>query len=66
MNRETDTENSSGVAISLSIPPSDPELFKHKATSDVLLFLQITGLVTSHYESSRHRSATHISPSDGQ
>jgi len=39
MNRETDTENSSGVAISLSIPPSDPELFKHKATSDVLLFL---------------------------
>jgi predicted nucleotidyltransferase len=39
MNRETDTRTSSGATISLSIPPSDPALFKHKATSDVLLFL---------------------------
>mgnify|MGYP000610363861 CR=1 FL=1 len=39
MNRETDSSDSSGASISLSIPPSDPELFKHKATSDVLLFL---------------------------
>ena len=39
MNRETDSQNSPGAAISLSIPPSDPALFKHKATSDVLLFL---------------------------
>jgi predicted nucleotidyltransferase len=39
MNRETKSTNSSGVSISLSIPPSDPDLFKHKATSDVLLFL---------------------------
>jgi len=39
MNRETDSTNSPGAAISLSIPPSDPALFKHKATSDVLLFL---------------------------
>jgi len=39
MDRETDNENPSGAAISLSIPSSDPALFKHKATSDVLLFL---------------------------
>ncbi|SNR66000.1 nucleotidyltransferase domain-containing protein [Halorubrum vacuolatum] len=39
MSRETDSTNSSGAAISLSIPPLDPNLFKHKATSDVLLFL---------------------------
>ena len=39
MNRETRKTNSSGASISLSIPPSDPDLFKHKATSDVLLFL---------------------------
>nr|WP_273738260.1 nucleotidyltransferase domain-containing protein [Natrinema soli] len=39
MNRETESEGSPGASISLSIPPSDPELFKHKATSDVLLFL---------------------------
>jgi len=31
MNRETDTEIRLDP-ISLSIPPSDPELFKHKAT----------------------------------
>ena len=39
MNRETKSTNSPGASISLSIPPSDPDLFKHKATSDVLLFL---------------------------
>ena len=39
MNRETNSQNSPGGTISLSIPPSDPALFKHKATSDILLFL---------------------------
>ncbi|WP_250137808.1 nucleotidyltransferase domain-containing protein [Halorientalis salina] len=39
MNREAENTDSPGASISLSIPPSDPELFKHKATSDVLLFL---------------------------
>jgi predicted nucleotidyltransferase len=39
MVRETGTKDSSGVSISLSIPTSNPDLFKHKATSDVLLFL---------------------------
>jgi len=41
MNRETDSTNSSETAISVLIPPSDPTLFKHKATSDVLLFFNI-------------------------
>jgi predicted nucleotidyltransferase len=39
MNRETKRSDSPGASISLSIPPSDPDLFRHKATSDVLLFL---------------------------
>lgn len=39
MDRETDSQNSPGATISLSIPSLDPALFKHKATSDVLLFL---------------------------
>jgi len=39
MGHEADSTNSAGTAVSLSIPPSDPALFKHKATSDVLLFL---------------------------
>jgi predicted nucleotidyltransferase len=43
MKRETkDTagaESATGVSISLQIPISDEELFKHKATGDVLLFL---------------------------
>ena len=39
MNHETNSQNSPGGTISLSIPPSDPALFKHKATSDILLFL---------------------------
>ena len=39
MGHETETENPPGSSISLSIPAQDPDLFKHKATSDVLLFL---------------------------
>jgi predicted nucleotidyltransferase len=39
MNRETESTDPPEASISLSIPPSDPDLFKHKATSDVLLFL---------------------------
>jgi predicted nucleotidyltransferase len=39
MNRDTDNTRSAGATLSLSIPLSDPDLFKHKATSDVLLFL---------------------------
>lgn len=39
MNRETETEPAAGSSISLSIPAQDPDLFKHKATSDILLFL---------------------------
>jgi predicted nucleotidyltransferase len=39
MGHETENSDSLGTSISLSIPPSDPDLFKHKATSDVLLFL---------------------------
>ena len=39
MNRQTKNMDSLGASISLSIPTSDPDLFKHKATSDVLLFL---------------------------
>lgn len=39
MNHETETENAPGSSVSLSIPIQDPDLFKHKATSDVLLFL---------------------------
>jgi predicted nucleotidyltransferase len=39
MNRETEMKDSTGTSISLSIPPQEPDLFKHKATSDILLFL---------------------------
>ncbi|MFC7078325.1 nucleotidyltransferase domain-containing protein [Haloarcula halophila] len=39
MSHETVNTDNSGTSISLSIPPSDPSLFKHKATSDILLFL---------------------------
>ena len=39
MGRETESIESLGASISLSIPTSDPDLFKHKATNDVLLFL---------------------------
>ena len=39
MSRQTNTKDTSGTLISLSLPPSDTDLFKHKATSDILLFL---------------------------
>lgn len=39
MSRETKSNNQSGRRISLSIPAQDPDIFKHKATNDVLLFL---------------------------
>ena len=39
MVHETKTENNPGTSISLPIPARDPDLFKHKATSDTLLFL---------------------------
>ena len=39
MSHETANTDNSETSISLSIPPSDPSLFKHKATSDILLFL---------------------------
>nr|WP_254534014.1 nucleotidyltransferase domain-containing protein [Natrinema gelatinilyticum] len=39
MNHETETEIVPGSSVSLSIPIQDPDLFKHKATSDTLLFL---------------------------
>jgi predicted nucleotidyltransferase len=39
MNHETEDTETQGASISLSIPAQNPDLFKHKATSDVLLFL---------------------------
>jgi predicted nucleotidyltransferase len=39
MGHETENADPPGASISLSIPPLDPDLFKHKATGDVLLFL---------------------------
>ena len=39
MNHETENTTVTGASISLSIPASNPDLFKHKATDDVLLFL---------------------------
>jgi hypothetical protein len=39
MNHETEIRNYPGSSISLSIPTGDPDIFKHKATSDVLFFL---------------------------
>jgi len=39
MNHETESRKTPGTSISVSLPPSDPDLFKHKATSDILLFL---------------------------
>lgn len=39
MNRKKNNSPSTGASISVSIPPLDPDLFKYKATSDVLLFL---------------------------
>lgn len=39
MGRKTESTASPGVSISVSILPLDSDLFKHKPTSDVLLFL---------------------------
>lgn len=39
MDHETETENAPGSSVSLTIPIQEPDLFKHKATSDILLFL---------------------------
>ena len=74
MNRETESTDSSGASISLSIPPSDPDLFKHKATSDVLLFLtnhrfsdfSLRGLATQigHSHQSVRRAVNVLSSND--
>lgn len=39
MSHQTESDDPRGVSISLSIPTQDPELFKSKATNDILLFL---------------------------
>jgi predicted nucleotidyltransferase len=39
MGHEANTNNTPGSSISLSVPAQDPDLFKHKATGDILLFL---------------------------
>jgi predicted nucleotidyltransferase len=39
MDRSTASTRETGVSISLSVPVQDPDLFNHKATDDVLLFL---------------------------
>ncbi|WP_324666095.1 nucleotidyltransferase domain-containing protein [Haloarcula sediminis] len=39
MNRQTEDTDLIGASVSLPIPTSNPDLFKHKATSDILLFL---------------------------
>lgn len=39
MNRGKDLTDDHGVSITLSIPAPDQDLFKHKATNEVLLFL---------------------------
>jgi predicted nucleotidyltransferase len=39
MQRTTNKESGSGISISLQIPASDPDLFKHKATNETLLYL---------------------------
>ena len=39
MSHKTDHPDNHGLSISISIPAQDPDLFKHKATNDVLLFL---------------------------
>ncbi|MHC3381729.1 MULTISPECIES: nucleotidyltransferase domain-containing protein [unclassified Haloarcula] len=39
MSHQTEPKGSDGVSISLSIPAQNPELFKSKATNDILLFL---------------------------
>ena len=39
MNHETNTNSEIGITISLRIPAHDADLYNHKATDDVLLFL---------------------------
>ena len=39
MSHQTESDNLSGVSISLSVPAPNPDLFKSKATNDILLFL---------------------------
>lgn len=39
MSHQTEQSNTSGVSISLSVPAQNSELFKSKATNDILLFL---------------------------
>ncbi len=39
MGHETESSGTSGASISVPIPVREPDLFKHKATADVLLFL---------------------------
>lgn len=39
MKRETNEDGGSGITISLDVPAGNSDLFKHKATDDVLLFL---------------------------
>ncbi len=39
MGHEKELSETSGASVSLSIPVRDPDIFKHKATADVLLFL---------------------------
>ena len=39
MSHQTESDGTHNVSISLSIPAQNQELFKHKATNDVLLFL---------------------------
>lgn len=39
MSQQTESGGRHGASISLSIPVGDPDLFKHKATNDILLFL---------------------------
>lgn len=39
MSHQTEPNDTHGVSISLPIPAQNPELFKSKATNDVLLFL---------------------------
>lgn len=39
MEYETEENSNTGITISLQIPATEPDLFKHKATNEILLFL---------------------------
>lgn len=39
MSHQTESTNEGSASISLPLPPANPDLFKHKATNDILLFL---------------------------